>query len=61
MRAQLALCSTCACLAALLATLQVLDILANKGLHRVYVVDDNGAAVSIVTLTGGLFNLCMLP
>lgn len=29
----------------------VLDALANKGLHRVYVIDANGTAVSIVTLT----------
>ncbi|KAI8468878.1 MAG: hypothetical protein J3K34DRAFT_394289 [Monoraphidium minutum] len=30
---------------------ELLSILATKGLHRAYVVDGNGAAVSIVTLT----------
>lgn len=30
---------------------EVLSVLVNKGLHRVYVVDDKGAATSIVTMT----------
>jgi len=31
--------------------LQVLDLLVEKHLHRVYVVDDSGVAISIITLT----------